>query len=63
LLDDVFGDLDAQRTEVLLNALIEHAGQTFVTAANPIPFDDYLTFDGEKNRKYEVVNGNINRLN
>ncbi len=62
LLDDVFGDLDAQRTEVLLNALIEHAGQTFVTAANPIPFDDYLTFDGKKNRKFEVENGNINRL-
>ncbi|WP_138431735.1 DNA replication/repair protein RecF [Fodinibius saliphilus] len=62
LLDDVFGDLDAQRTEVLLNALIEHAGQTFVTAANPIPFDDYLEFDGEKNRKFKVESGNINRL-
>lgn len=59
LLDDVFGDLDAQRTEVLLNALIEHAGQTFVTAANPIPFDDYLTFDGKKNRKYKVEQGNV----
>ena len=59
LLDDVFGDLDAQRTEVLLNALIEHAGQTFVTAANPIPFDEYLTFDGEKNRKYKVEQGMV----
>lgn len=59
LLDDVFGDLDAQRTEVLLNALIDHAGQTFVTAANPIPFDDYLTFDGTKNRKYKVAQGNV----
>lgn len=59
LLDDVFGDLDAERTEVLLNALKEHAGQTFVTAANPIPFDDYLTFDGEENRKYKVEQGNI----
>ncbi len=59
LLDDVFGDLDAQRTEVLLNALIEHAGQTFVTAANPIPFDEYLTFDGDENRKYNVERGNI----
>ncbi|MEL7832625.1 DNA replication/repair protein RecF [Fodinibius sp. Rm-B-1B1-1] len=59
LLDDVFGDLDAQRTEVLLNALIEHAGQTFVTAANPIPFDDYVTFDGEQNRKYKVEQGNV----
>ncbi|HET6528971.1 MAG TPA: DNA replication and repair protein RecF [Balneolaceae bacterium] len=62
LLDDVFGDLDAQRTEVLLNALIEHAGQTFVTAANPIPFDDYITFDGEKNRKYKVEHGNVTLL-
>jgi len=62
LLDDVFGDLDAQRTEVLLNALIEHAGQTFVTAANPIPFDEYLTFDGKKNRKFRVENGNIELL-
>lgn len=57
LLDDVFGDLDAQRTDVLLNALIDHAGQTFVTAANPIPFDEYITFDGERNRKYKVEQG------
>ena len=62
LLDDVFGDLDAQRTDVLLNALLEHAGQTFVTAANPIPFDEYLTFDGEQNRKYEVEQGTITRV-
>jgi len=59
LLDDVFGDLDAQRTDVLLNALLDHAGQTFVTAANPIPFDEYLTFDGEKNRKYNVDQGTV----
>lgn len=63
LLDDVFGDLDAQRTEVLLNALIDHAGQTFVTAANPIPFDNYITFDGEKNRKYHVEQGSITVVN
>lgn len=62
LLDDVFGDLDAQRTDVLLNALIEHAGQTFVTAANPIPFDEYVTFDGDKNRKYRVSQGEVARL-
>lgn len=61
LLDDVFGDLDAQRTEVLLNALIEHAGQTFVTAANPIPFNDYITFYNEKNRKFVVTEGEVSR--
>ncbi len=59
LLDDVFGDLDTQRTEVLLRALTEHAGQTFITAANPIPFDEYVTFDGEKNRRYRVENGSV----
>jgi DNA replication and repair protein RecF len=63
LLDDVFGDLDAQRTDVLLNALLEHAGQIFITAANPIPFDDYLTFDGEKNKKYNVEQGTITLAN
>lgn len=62
LLDDVFGDLDAQRTEVLLQALIEHAGQTFVTAANPIPFDEYVTFDGVKNRKFKVEEGEVSRV-
>lgn len=62
LLDDVFGDLDAQRTEVLLKALTEHAGQTFITSANPIPFEDYLTFDGEKNRKYRVEAGSVEQL-
>lgn len=62
LLDDVFGDLDAQRTEVLLNALIKHAGQTFITSANPIPFDDYVTFDGTKNRKYRVEQSNVEEM-
>lgn len=59
LLDDVFGDLDAQRTEVLLQALIEHAGQTFITSASPVPFDDYIIFDGDKNRKYTVEQGEV----
>ena len=62
LLDDVFGDLDARRTEVLLQALAEHAGQIFVTSAAPLPFDQYLTFDGEDNRAYRVENGTITPL-
>jgi len=59
LLDDVFGDLDEKRTEVLLQALEDHAGQTFITSANPIPFDKYITFDGEANKRYKVENGNV----
>ena len=59
LLDDVFGDLDSHRTEVLLTALVEHTGQTFVTSANPVPFDRYVTFDGDKNRRYRVEDGEV----
>lgn len=54
MLDDVFGDLDMQKTEVLLKALQEHEGQTFITAANPIPFENYVHFDGERNRFFQV---------
>lgn len=57
LLDDVFGDLDARRTEVLLQALIDYAGQTFITSASPVLFDQYITFDGDKNRSYSVEKG------
>jgi DNA replication and repair protein RecF len=59
LLDDVFGDLDTQRTEVLLQALIEHAGQTFITSASPVLFDQFVTFDGVKNRKYTIKRGEV----
>lgn len=62
LLDDVFGDLDAQRTEVLLHALRDHAGQAFITSANPIPFEEYVAFDGVQNRKYEVADGTVRLL-
>lgn len=59
LLDDVFGDLDPQRTEVLLQALSEHAGQTFITSASPVPFERFMTFDGEKNCHYSVEKGQV----
>lgn len=62
LLDDVFGDLDPHRTEVLLQALIDHAGQTFITSASPVPFEQFMTFDGEKNRHYSVKNGEVTLL-
>src|SRR5699024_5670477 len=61
MLDDVFGDLDAQRTQVLLNDLIEHAVQIFVTAAHPITFKEYIDFDGKHNRKYRVKQGQVSQ--
>ncbi len=59
MLDDVFGDLDLHKTGILLKALQEHSGQTFITSANPVPFEDFVTFDGNRNKFYSVVDGQI----
>ena len=59
MLDDVFGDLDPQKTEVLLEALKAHKGQVFITAANPVPFEELMKFDGERNRFYRVEDAEI----
>lgn len=59
MLDDVFGDLDLQKTEILLNALQNHKGQTFITSANPTPFQNFVDFNDERNRFYKVSNGVI----
>ncbi len=63
MLDDVFGDLDLKKTEILLTALQQHKGQIFITSANPVPFKDYVTFDGENNRFYKVDNGRVEEVN
>ena len=59
MLDDVFGDLDLHKTGILLKALQEHSGQTFITSANPVPFEDFVTFDGTRNKFYSVLDGQI----
>jgi DNA replication and repair protein RecF len=59
LLDDVFGDLDTHRTNILLETLSNHAGQTFITSANAIPSNNTISFDNNKNRKFMVEEGNI----
>ncbi|MDZ7807600.1 MAG: hypothetical protein U5K71_10840 [Gracilimonas sp.] len=62
MLDDVFGDLDLNKTEILLTALQQHKGQIFITSANPVPFKDYVSFDGENNRFYKVENGKVEEV-
>ena len=62
MLDDVFGDLDPRKTEILLDALQQHKGQIFITSANPVPFEDYVTFDGTNNRLYKVESGNVSEV-
>lgn len=57
MLDDVFGDLDMHKTGILLQALQAHNGQTFITSTNPVPFEDFVDFDGDRNRFYSVKDG------
>lgn len=40
LMDDVFGDIDAQKIDILLEMLNNHEGQLFITAANHKLFDN-----------------------
>lgn len=63
MLDDVFGDLDPRKTEALLKTLQEHQGQIFITSANPVPFEQYVTFDSERNRLFKVDNALIEEVN
>lgn len=62
MLDDVFGDLDLKKAEILLEALQQHKGQIFITSANPVPFEDYVTFDGTNNRFYKVEGGIVHEV-
>jgi DNA replication and repair protein RecF len=55
LLDDAFGKLDAQRTEVFLDLLRSDAvGQSLITATHPAPFEAVLDFGAEAHRALEV---------
>ncbi|HBQ60852.1 MAG TPA: DNA replication and repair protein RecF, partial [Balneolaceae bacterium] len=62
MLDDVFGDLDPHKTEILLEALQQHKGQIFITSANPVPFEDYVEFDRTNNRIYRVEQGEVTEV-
>lgn len=59
LLDDVFGNLDQQKIDVITEALTKHSGQTFITSASERPFDKTM-FDGiEQNAWFTVKNGTV----
>ena len=58
LLDDAFGKLDADRTQVFLNLLRSDAvGQSLITATHRGPFDETLAADPEAHRALRVQPG------
>jgi len=63
LLDDVFGDLDPQKVEILLEALQKLKGQIFITSANRNFFSGFLDFKNGDNNHYEVIHGDVKNFN
>ncbi|MFW6347214.1 MAG: DNA replication/repair protein RecF [Cyclonatronaceae bacterium] len=58
LLDDVFGDLDPDKIEVLTTMLNSHSGQAFITAANQSPFEGLIPFEtGGANTHFAISHG------
>jgi len=57
LLDDVFGDLDPSKIQVLSEMLKSHRGQSFITAANQAPFEGLIPFDIEGNKRFYINSG------
>lgn len=55
LLDDVFGDLDPSKIEILTTMLNAHEGQSFITAANQSPFKGLIPFDDEGRNKHIAI--------
>ncbi len=63
LLDDVFGDLDPQKTSVLMRTLAEHPGQVCITAANTSLLESLIDWSDSENRLITVENGHLSISN
>jgi DNA replication and repair protein RecF len=61
LLDDVFGNLDQGKTNSLLQTLLSHPGQTFITSASDKPFKDIPMQNGALNSWFTVADGIVSR--
>jgi len=59
LLDDVFGDLDPEKTTVLMRMLAEHPGQICITAANTSFLETLIDWSNPENRHIKIESGII----
>lgn len=59
LLDDVFGDLDPKKTEVLMQMLADHPGQICITAANTTLLERLIDWSNPENRFIQVDHGKL----
>ncbi len=61
LLDDVFGNLDQQKTDIITETLNKHKGQTFITSANERPFEQKQFSENGNNAWFTVSDGEVSR--
>lgn len=59
LLDDVFGDLDPNKTTVLMRMLAEHPGQVCITAANSSLLESLIDWSDPENKLIMIELGTI----
>ena len=61
LLDDVFGNLDQKKTDVITETLTKHSGQTFITSASERSFNPELFKKNDQNMWLELENDKIKK--
>jgi len=59
LLDDLFGNLDQQKIDIITETLTKHSGQTFITSASDRPFDKRQYQNIDDNRWFTVLESNV----
>ncbi|MCC5907849.1 MAG: DNA replication/repair protein RecF [Balneolaceae bacterium] len=59
LLDDVFGNLDQRKTDIITETLNKHSGQTFITSASERPFEEEAYRNKNENSWFTVNSGTV----
>lgn len=59
LLDDLFGNLDQNKVNIIMETLTKHSGQTFITSAAEKPFLESQFKEEATNSWFRVEDGNI----
>lgn len=61
LLDDVFGNLDQHKIDIIMETLTKISGQTFITSATERPFTKNQFSETDKNAWFNVQNSNVTK--
>lgn len=61
LLDDVFGNLDQQKTDIITETLTKHSGQTFITSASERPFSDAMFRENPDNAWFTAEESTVKK--